>query len=175
MVGLQKFIRQQKRDDDNPKITDEQIIELWLKTATRGSIYYYESRLENPDISDSYISINYKKKLEKIKRNVYYDFNHNNEHNIITQDYKSKDYDCGCKPGQKCPTYYRHKYYIEQYSQELKYDHSYRFDYNPYIEVECLAKVRSEKYCKNRSKYKNRVSDMSDTKPAREIPIIRNT
>jgi hypothetical protein len=171
MVGLKKFMRQYKSDDDNPQIPDEEITELWLETATRGSIYYYESKLENPKLSDADISRNYREELVEIKENVYSNYNHWYADKRIYEDFNRKDYDCGCKPGEKCPTYYRYDYYIEKYSAELDNDHSNRWDHHPYVQVECLAKVRSDKYCKNRSKNKNKVSDMCDTKPACEIPV----
>ena len=59
-----------------PKNTDEEITELWLETAIRGSIYYYESKLENPKLSDADISRNYRDELVEIKENVYSNYNH---------------------------------------------------------------------------------------------------
>ena len=168
MVGLQKFMRQYKRNSNNEKLTDEEITELWLDYAKRGEIYYYESKLANPRLSDADISRNYREELRNIKHKVYNDCNHWNGDKMTYADYTSKDYDCGCKDGQKCPTYYRYRYYQYKYSKELDDDHPWRFDHCAYYKVEGIAKVRSKKYC---NFYKNQMSDMCDTKPACEIPV----
>lgn len=171
MVGIIKFMRKFKKANRNMDISDEEIINIWMENASRGSIYYYKAKLENPNITDDEISREYIEELVNIKIENYNKYNHGNQ--FIYLDYVdiiSKNFDCGCKYGEKCPVFYRYKYEKETYSRELDMDHPWRFDHYPYIITECVGKIRSKKYC---NFYKNLnitdMYDMVDTKPAREI------
>lgn len=189
MGGLTKFMNRYKKKHPGTDYTDEELKELWMDIANRGSLFYQKTKEENPEWSHGAICNDYMfgGGLSDLKGEARALYNHDGyvpgnlykeytwRDNLIGE-FMEKDFNCGCLPGQKCPEYYKLSYRISKYCKAMKMDHHYwRYEYGNescYIDVEKVRYYKSKLYCNYYKKQPDPDNDDTyDTKPAREIPL----